>query len=1027
MPIDARKYQRLKEILATGEGLSAESRAKAEAAVAEYDNNFMGAAASQVQIPMEMDQAKVQAVVKQLDPTQPVQPQVLAIQPATGHVAGDKAAADEWVRGDLDNPAGKVIVYDAPVAKVRERLMQNPQIFKSLGYEAPLSPDAVMSIQEGDSIHQAYNDYLWRETADAAVKGGKTPYRYSKAPWLKSGAGASVLDTLSTKLKTSGIPAMETATAFVLGHDNTAMFNAGTAAGNAGLMDQPKPGADDAKVQEDFDKVRAAFGQTGPRQAPLKPREATVPGGVPVGGKKMFWGMDPSNDEVVGSVSAAASEKGTKATEQFDMLKEEHPIAHGAGQVLGIAPSLPGLAVKGAGKAVGAVAKLGGEAAESAVRKGAEAVEAGVKQLAEWNPTTKLWDWVTGANPGLLKSVAGAGVASGLHQSATEAVRAGANYAGTGETGTTLKDSAVRSGIAAATGAATALPFSAAQSLAGGVNRWVQGGRRYEGIPGRLEQLGTEFKFGRGPVPSPVVKKAREEAAARAGVGGVKPIDPIAEEMAGPLTAAVKSNTQTKKIEVSGKQEEVHQSLEGKALIPVTNLATTAVDIIRKRVASIRGRTATSVGVPNAELPAKRILNSNIEGVSLRPVPGAIPIKVSEMPAMLNPVWQRRAVRASERPDKAFRRTSTDKITIRGPDAPGRAAEAGADIERAAGAGGLSKAPDGLARTARYPGSRHPQLEAKDLTVAGPGLAKGSRQPTAGERTGAELPKVTARNLGPEGSRWRRRGPKEQAAADAARKKREAATGGFAEQLKARGIKTIYVLPRRYNSRHHESAVQMLRKRRDESATDRDLVKLYNAVLKDRDTRTWQGAAGGWSAMQRENERIIGAAKDTARRVAPNNPKGAYGRVVATAKQREGQSKDLSAMEQMAARAGVTEQLKGARSLDILEDLENRISLGRVKRGDVRSPLSPSGWFDAITIKGVYPVSKGIAALPGGGKTGKLSLVGDDPESSPAARRRARDEKRKPAYEKATQQERGAGGLKKKRRKSAVKKKRRKS
>ena len=1017
MPIDERKYQRLKEILASGgEELSAESRSKAEAAVAEYDNAFMGRSAN-VTMP-DYDAAKTQELIRRLDPSQPLQPQVLALQPGTGHPGGDEAAKQEWIRGDIDNPAGKVIVYDAPVAEVRQKLMENPQIFKSLGYDAPMSSEAVTSIQAGDSIHQAYNDWLWGQTADAAVKAGKTPYRYSKAPWLKSGNGASVLDTLSTKVKTSGLPAIETATAFVLGQDNTANFSAATAVGEAGLLDQKKPtAAEDAKVQEDFDKVRAAFGQTGPRQPPLKPREATVPGGVPVGGDK---------DEIVGSVSAAS--RGKSTAENLDMLREESPVAHGAGQVLGIAPGLPGLAVKGAGKAAATVAKLGGEAAEGAVRSAADAVESGVKGLAGWNPATKLWEWVTGAgaaaqSTSVLKNVGNAAAGAATHQGVTEAVRAGANYAGTGETGTTLGRAAMRTAGAAGGGAAfagtPAVLQGGAKLASKGINKWVEQGRRYEGIPGRLRQLGTEFKFGKGPVPSPVVQQAREEAAARAGVGGVKPIDTIAEKMAGPLTAAVKSNTQTKKIDVSRAQEEVHQSVEGKALIPATNIVTTAVDILRKRMAPLRGRgVKTSVGVPNAELPAKRIFNANIEGVSLRPVEGAIPIKVSELGSFLNPVWQSRAARAASRPDKAFRRTSADKITIRQPDAPGRAAEAGADIEKAAEAGGLTKAPNGLARTSRYPGSRHPELEAKDLTVAGPGLAKGSRQPTAGERTGAELPKVTARNLGPEGSRWRRRGPKEQAAADNARKKRETAAGSYAEQLKARGIRTVYVMPRRYNSRHHESAVQMLRKRRDESATDRDLVKLYNAALKDRDTRTWQGAAGGWSALQRENERLIGAAKDTARRVAPNTPKGAYGRVVATAKQREGQSKDLTAMEQMAARAGVTEQLKGARSLDILEDLENRISLGRVKRGDVRSPLSPSGWFDAGTIKLAYPVTKAIEKAPGvGHHAGKAELLGDDPEASVGMRRKARDDKRKPAYEKATAKTKGgAGGFRKKKR-----------
>lgn len=985
MPIDERKYKRLKDILATRDDVSDEARAKAEAAIAEYDNAFMGKAA-QVEMPMAFDQDKAQRVLKQLDPTQPLQPQVLSVQPATAHPAGDKVAQDEWVRGDLDNAAGKVIVYEAPVAKVREDLMRNPQIFKALGYDAPLSPDAVTAIQDGDSVHQAYNDWKWGQTADAAVKAGKTPYRYAKAPWLKSGTGAGVLDTLSTKLGAAGRPAVEGATAFVLGFDNTAAFGAATSAAEAGLLD---PSEEEKKeLQAEDAALRSAFG-----------------------------GGD-SKDEVSGGVTEEAKNRPT--SEFTDMVREDNAGAHAAGQVLGIAPGLVAGAVKTAGKGLAKAAGVAGEAAEGAVKAGAEAVEGGVKQLADWVPSTKLWEWVIGQNPGLLRSTVGGGLAAGLHQGVTEGVRAAANYAGTGDTGTTLKDAALRSGRAYAGGLALSALPAGVQGASRGYNKWVETGRRYEAIPGRLRQLGTEFKLLKGPVPSPAVKAAREEAASRAGVGGVKPIDVVAEKMEQPITQAAKGNVQAAKIGAKSVADTVHASAEGKARLPATNIVTTTLDIMRTRMDKL-GKTGrlTSAGVPNAEGPTKRIFNQNIEGVSLRPVEGAIPVKLEEARAFLSPFWQRNTLKASSAPDKAFRRKTADALAVRAPEAGGRAS--GEGIERAA-EGALANTPKGLARTPRYGGARHPELEAKDLAKAAPDAAvRGSRAATAGERSGAELPKVTARNLGPEGARWRRRGPKEQAAAAQRASERDAVAGDFVQQLRSRGVKTVYVLPRRYNSKHHESVVQMLRKRRDESATDRDLVKVYNAALKDRDPRTFQGVPGAWSALQRQNERSIGAAKDIQRRVAPDTPKGAHGRVVSLAKQKEGQSKDLKAMELMADRAGVTEQLGAARSLDILEDLENRISLGRVRRGDVRSPLSPSGWFDSANIRVGYPIAKGIEKSGiGKGREGKLATLGDDPEASPEKRRRARDEARRADYEKATKPEpKKKRARKKKRRKKS--------
>jgi len=439
MTISAQQYERVKKRLAEqGAELSPEVREKALAAVTEFENQFLAKGVGAGQPRPEGDQLQVISqgpqvtadslandVKRKLDPSLPVQPQVLSIQPSTTHPQGDQAAKDEWIRGELSNPNGLVVVYDAPAQTVRQKIMEDPQILKALGYDMPLTPDAVMNIQSGDSIHQAYNDYMWRQVADAGVKAGKTPYRYSKAPWMQSGGASGVLDTLGTKLKAGAMPAAETATAYVMGVDELANFGLASQVARSGAFDD-----------DEYTKQKKAENAKN-----YPPRPTAIPGAKPMGG---------GNDEMVGGIGS------DDYADDMDAIREEHPVAVKAGQVVGAVPGAVEaggkLLAKGGAKVVGALApaaKAAAEGVEAAAGRGLEA-------LSHWNPANSLWEWVTSKTPtavpggvgasmlGAARTTAQGAVAAGAHQLGNEAVKAGVELATTGDTGSTVSGASRR-------------------------------------------------------------------------------------------------------------------------------------------------------------------------------------------------------------------------------------------------------------------------------------------------------------------------------------------------------------------------------------------------------------------------------------------------------------------------------------------------------------------------------------------------------------------------------------------------------
>lgn len=959
------EYLKKKAMLAAGGDYSEEAVAKVQAALDKYEDDFLAKGAAADELPLKPDegvrlinQAKglptqdeiAKQLMRRLDPSQPLAPQVLAIQPSTTHPKGDEHAKDEWLVGDLDNPAGKVVVYDAPVAIVRQKLLENPQLFKALGYDAPLAPDAVMGIKAGDSVVQAYNDHLWRETADGAAKAGKTAYRYSKAPWLGDGKGAGVLDSLSTKLGTSVQPGAEKVSAFVMGADRAANFGAGRAGAERNGL-----GWGGTLSPEQ----RAEMGL--PPIDPADPRNKQTP-------------LLATKDETVGGVP-----KDVSLRERNDIINEEHPYIQAGGMGVGmLAPW--SLSNKLFGATLGAT------------KAGATALGA------------------TGTLAGMGAEVAGSAAGAAAVTGAQNAVTAATDVAEHGETPITLRGAAGEMLDSAQTGGILGTAAAAAQ----GFGHVIRESPVYEALPGTVERLNAgKVQFGRGHVEPKAVTAAKAEARARS--VPVKPVDVIAEKLDGPLTAAAKANTEGVNLKVKNKTAEVAATPEGRKPLPATRTAHEALRQYRQRTSSIGGAPPTAIGVPNAERGVKGIFNTNIEGVSVEPREGWIPVPVKEADALLNPGWQRRAVKAANSPakqatharsradlartaapvERAYRPGVSTAGDTMDPEAAWRSTPG---AQRQGGSGGaLAKQERGLAQVPRYRGARRPELPpAGDIQRAAPDqVVQGSRAATeaerAGSRTARATQQATAREV-PQGSRWQRRSQPEPPATPAGRKQAAKAPGSFTEEMRRRGVKTLYVAPRKYDLLQQESVINRLRTKGADSANDRDLKKIGQAALQDRDARTLNGEPGGWSRLQQQHEKEIRAAKDTQKRAAPKEG-GAYQAVIRLSHHREGQSQDVRAMEDTAARAGgdALEQFHGARVMGPHAKLQAISGFGKAK---TRMRFGPSAIADAVVLRGLYPVTRSLEHA----NLGRAAAVHTDSEHE-KKRRRDRDEAHRAEYE----------------------------
>lgn len=512
------------------------------------------------------EEEQAATLAKQVNPALPVLPQVLATQPNTNDPGGDDAFKDKWVANAGAGDA--VTVYEPPIAVARKDLLEHPEMLQALFPGEEIPPEFIHMMDENSDIYRTYADHKWGEAANAATAAGKTAYRQARMPWLHGEAGGlSPLQTLLQKARGAIDPAVEAANAFVLGVDDTAAFGAGRRAGEA------------------LDRA---------------------------------VGSAPSADpNAVGGVSGEAR-AGADPTAINEMLEEEHPLAHTAGQVVGLLSPL------GAAGRLWKGLQTGVEAGAKAV--GGGALRQGLTRLAG--------------------GTAAAGVGAGVSQAAREGVEAAASLERTGDSGTTLGEAAGRS-VGAALDPVN-LALGAGGELIGGaggaIAKGIRESPRYGGAVGRFEGLGGKIKFGRGPVAPKGVQEAIEKGKAR----DIRPEAVIAEELTPAIAAAEEAATragdaQAKqavkdlKAETHQAHEQYYASPEGQAQLPITQTVGEEVKHLRERYQS-KPNGLQLIGTGKIARRMKTEFNADIDAVSLKPAPGAIELSPEEAEAFLHPV-----------------------------------------------------------------------------------------------------------------------------------------------------------------------------------------------------------------------------------------------------------------------------------------------------------------------------------------------------------------------------------------------------
>jgi hypothetical protein len=475
--------------------------------------------ALQIQQEWEDQHPPAAKMTTQVSPDFPVLPQVLATAPATTHPGGDQAAADEWVRASGQSK-GTVFVYEPPVAVVRKRLVEDPQFARALYPDVQISPEEIQNLSSDSDIYRTAADHYWTEAAAKAMEGGRTAYRYSKAPWLQAGGGMTAAETFGTKLLTTALPVLEGLQSFVLGVDDTAALGEGRRAEETvDVLSGQEPKPELAPGEEKDFYIHPTLGKL--------PKSQGV------------------RDEAVNSVSNIP---GLTPQERNAALAEEHPYMHTAGQTYGaFAEWAPFnyLMSRLTGAGAAGLAKVG----------------------------------MDGAGGKLAAGAASGAVTSGLESMGHDAVDAGAELAQTGQTNMTLKQSADRALWPAISGGALGFGGELLGQGIDATRKWVADGPRYGGMPGRLDQKGVEFSPLKGPVIDEKTQKVLDEAKAL----DVPEVDVSARDLAPHIAEGADKRVKETIQKVTENKRDFYATDEGKQRIPIRNFMERATDILRRR------------------------------------------------------------------------------------------------------------------------------------------------------------------------------------------------------------------------------------------------------------------------------------------------------------------------------------------------------------------------------------------------------------------------------------------------------------
>jgi hypothetical protein len=220
----------------------------------------------QKKLQQEQEDAKTGVTEDSLDPNLDMVAQVHATMPkATGEAAVDPQGALERSQGK-----GVVFFYEPPREFVQQKMM-DPDYLKAIDVKAAPTPEEIQSAAPGMPLYDKIADEEFRKAGSAADAAGKVGYRVSREPWFGSDK-MGVLDRLKsfgTQLQAQVVPALEGASAFVLGVDDTAGFeigqNVASVTGENGDPGRPsgaggdeyvKPGRFNTMTREGLDKTQ---------------------------------------------------------------------------------------------------------------------------------------------------------------------------------------------------------------------------------------------------------------------------------------------------------------------------------------------------------------------------------------------------------------------------------------------------------------------------------------------------------------------------------------------------------------------------------------------------------------------------------------------------------------------------------------------------------------------------------------------------------------------------------------------------
>lgn len=991
--LSAEEYLEMKRLIDTpGLDLSDEERTRAINAVQAFDNQSASAFGAAPAAPTTPD------ITTRLDPNSDLMPQVLAIQPATTHPGGDEAAGEAGAAGA---PSGTIYVYEPPLAVVRKKLLEDPQIARSLMPNlygstdaAPPDPAKLAQLTTNDSLYQAYADNEWRKTAESALNSGKTAYRYSKSPWLHNGQ-MSAVESLGTKAKGAIKPAAEASNAFVLGVDDTALFGAGRAA-----LEAVNPEISETNSQLGIESV----------------------GGVPT----------------------------SDARTRNRAIEEENPIAYGLGQGAGLfwggAKKAYDFVAKGGEKVAarlggGAAARLGaaaGAAAGGAAldQAGHETVDATSSLVNNGTVGPNFWEGagsrVSGAalNPiNLGMGVAGEAIGQVAAKGA-DVVREGPRYKGApGRFERSGGKIEFGKGPVAAPETEAALKADKAMDVAPGESMRKELAPKIAAAEEKaVAQVKLEVADRNAPylasnegqmlLPAPSVQQQTldilDSHVGKGKGGELRPL-PKSQGTIKEMRKVFNGNTaevSTKPVEgaiaLSPEQAEAflnpefQQKLRPKGKKKPPTPPTTGAREVDLPVggeppsaaaAEPNVREAGTVPPPGKAKKADGV----VQGKADRDVTPTVLMK-GEFGEARNEYGEAMApYRSAQQADNARAAKLKD-----GPGMdPDRHLAAANVPEWKEGAGkayisdmyeqakGKFKTRDEFdaALLKAHRGTKGGLLDRLDLVAA---ADAGKLKASTVKAGNAEYDLVSTKEAGRLLKEWGLLGAGTVAAASQSDDEQgeAGATGaavvGLAKSLRRRGIEKVYVVPRRYTAAQHETFTKTLQtlSADPQNPSAREARKIYEASLRDRDARPMDGKPGGWSAWQAENSQMIERVKSRAQQAAPGGD--AMTPLVNYSQQRPGEILQVEALRSAADRAGggAREQLDRIRQLDPLQSLQGQMRIQKPLSGGGRTVYgTANAAFDWGNLRYGYPAMSAAGAEGSGirgGRAGRASVLQRD-------------------------------------------------